>query len=369
MTLLRTSLVALLALGLCACTSDEGPAGSSSGGAAGSAGTAGAGGTAGVGGTAGAGGTAGTGGSAGGGGAPASFVPRSRLDCDGLADGASVTGRVSFWGTRGTGTNASTGTYGDTSLKLAGRSSSCKLVIQQGSTGRPGDGAATTEGDFGFGLALTPGDAAGIGEGKEVWVGVRIFIPSDFSFSTNTGLLKFLRLDYSQPDPNVGTYGRLDWLATNGLYDGTDANAQVGWCYGNENHPLSQTETVKTGGPLLHRDQWNWVEVYTKVSTNPAQSDSRLWVNGILTYEVTAGRHVRSRTSAGTYATATWSEEVATLPGTDTTLLHLLLFTYWNGGAPRTQSCNVQDVIIHDVAADLAARDAFGNTMIGPDAF
>ncbi|HQB42920.1 MAG TPA: hypothetical protein PLV85_04910 [Polyangiaceae bacterium] len=291
--------------------------------------------------------------------APANFIPSNRLNCDGLTDGEAAVG-IS-WGNPGKGENADTGTYGDTSIKLPGRTSSCKLAIKKGSTGRPGDGADSTEGDFGFFMGLSPDWKTLVGEGEELWVGVRIRFPSSFSFYTNTGFLKFIRLEYVQPDPNHPTYGRVDWLIENGLGD-----AQIGWRYGDENQDFGLD---KLGGELFVLDEWNWAEVYFKASADPAKSVTRLWVNGFMQYEITEGKNVRNRTSAGTYETSTTKKMLPTLPAATTALESVMLFTYWNGGAPKTQSCNVQDVIIHDNGADLAAKDEFGNKMIGPDAF
>lgn len=299
-----------------------------------------------------------------GGAAPAKFTPSNHLDCDGLADGEEVTG-IS-WGNRGTGENADTGTYGDTSIKFPGRTSSCKLAIKKGSTGRPGDGADSTEGDFGFFLGLSPDWKTAVGEGEELWVGLRIYFPTDFSFDNNIGVLKFLRLEYKQPDPNKPTYGRVDWMIENGLLHDADRNLQVGWRYNDENRSHG---VDRVGGEIFKLDQWNWVEIYVKASADPAKSATRLWVNGFMQFEITEGKNVRNRTLAGTYETSTTGKTLPTLPAATTSIDSVMLFTYWNGGAPKTQSCNVQDFVIHNNGADLAAKDEFGHKMIGPDAF
>jgi hypothetical protein len=93
-------------------------------------------------------------------------------------------------------------------------------------------------------------------------------------------------------------------------------------------------------------DRWETFELYIKFHPEPRASGGeavvRFWKNGELLSEITDRK---------------------TLVNMDSVVTRSLLFTYWNGGAPKTQSMWVDDIVITSDTPH--ARDAHGNPYVG----
>ena len=298
---------------------------------------------------------------AGGGGATIASGSQFRhLDFTGLSSGQSITALPGIsYGTQGGGAFAggTSGCYGDTAVKRAGKSSSLRLSLISGSTGRPVDGADPQEGDFGFIVAMpTP-----VVDGGDIRFGEWAFFPTGFNFSTNAGYLKTHRFD-----TNSG--GKIEYEILCGLLDGL---SPVGDPYGSacfyEAFPQAQSETCRLSDTVTSRGTWHWIEQYVHVSSVAASSIRRVWLDNTLIVEEVGGNSMKWRNTGGTYTTSSFASPVPTLVNSSENVGAIYLHTYWNGGAPQAQSRYVSNCIIsnnNESATDLIT-DSFGNKMIG----
>lgn len=283
-----------------------------------------------------------------------------------MANGAtlqSVPGASGFtWGSQGSGAYAggSSGCYGDTSVKRSGKNSSLRMSILSGSTGRPSDGAHPQEGDFGFGTTYSNMLGSNPVQGDYVRIGAWLYFPSDFSFLTSSGSLKFLR-SYRQGA------GSMELQPMNGLENGsTPVGNQFGWkliwegqFVGPENDRYMYTSAV------LPKGEWVWYEEYMYLHSSTSQSIYRATLNDTLIMEHT-GTGLKFRNSSGTYTTRTLVTPVANLPSPSSYLSSLLVFTYWNGGAPKNQSVWLSDLVVAlNADSQFSATDNLGNKIIG----
>jgi hypothetical protein len=295
-------------------------------------------------------------GGGGGGGGYRSFTPMKLYDFNTLAVGTAASSMVSFWGTFANGF----GSIGDNSQLYLTNTKACQCSVQSGSDGGLGGGTGPN-GAFGFGLNF---GGATVAEGEELWANVRMYVPLGFSFATNTGFLKFLRFEQS------GAGGKVEHFALNGGFDGSaGAGIQIGWNLGDENFPNPQPDTCKKTAGILSLGQWVSVECYMKASATAANCIRRLWINGVLQFEIAAGKNTKWLAPAGSYSTGTLSGSEPVLVNASSHLTDMMYFTYWNGNAPQTQSIWVQTVAFHKDSTTLPFADAFGNKLIGPQVF
>jgi hypothetical protein len=292
----------------------------------------------------------------------ASGAEYDHLDFTNLTSGQSITSMVSYWGTQGTGADSAYGCFGDTTVKRTGKNSSLRLSIKQGSTGRPGDGAAVTEGDYGFGYNLP----AKVNQGGTVRVGAWVRIPTGWSWAP-TGGGKFLRL--LKCDSGGSPTGRkVETFILNGTWISGPDDEQYGWLHVTEGNDQLEAETKHQADStvFLQEGVWHWVESYVKCHSDGSLSERRWWVDNILTHEI-IGNALKYRNSSGTYSTQTWSGGIPTIETSDGGIDEMMFLTYWNGGAPQDQSFYLSELVIsnnNEDASDLAT-DAFGNKMIG----
>lgn len=180
--------------------------------------------------------------------------------------------------------------------------------------------------------------------GSEVWISVKVFIPTSFNYNA-TPRLKFLRLHTRSPGKTNEGYNDL-YITPDGswLWDGTK----------NNNAPFifvkeQQNINYFVGKALIDKPKlgtWENYEVYLKLDyrsvSNGGTSRVRIWKNGKLLAEL---NDIQTLNSAKSYA--------------DT----FLIFTYWNGTSPQDQYLYVDDLIL---TTDTPSKhDAYGNPMIG----
>lgn len=176
-----------------------------------------------------------------------------------------------------------------------------------------------------------------LGKGDEIWFRVNTFFPEGFNWdSTSSGnLLKFLRVHVQTSSGANSGYN--DWYLTpeatsiphQFIYEG-----QQKWFYFGD--PSDE----------IQRGRWETYEMYVKLDNIPVDQGGtarvRVWKDGRLLSEITGAETLNSSTDTSDRA-------------------HL--FTYWNGGAPKTQHMYVDDIV---VTSDTPAnRDANGNPMVG----
>jgi hypothetical protein len=203
--------------------------------------------------------------------------------------------------------------------------SSCQFSITAGT-----DGWAKWGGVIDFPDYLKKGD--------EVWINMKLFIPEDFDYSTNTGALKFVRL---RQRSGTGSHeGYLDNLIS-----------VPGW-YPAILHLLKEDQSyvVRYGESSsyseLPKGEWFTYELYVyfdeQTGSNGGSAIIRSWLNNeLLTEEL----------------------EIKTLNSADSEVISLYLFTYWNGNSPKSQSLLIDDITI---TSDRPSNQDFqGNPFIG----
>jgi hypothetical protein len=212
-------------------------------------------------------------------------------------------------------------------------SQSCKMGVTAGSDGW---------GEFG----ATYEFPSHVARGGEVWVRVNMFVPSGFDQTTNTGVLKFMRVHTATS--GGANEGYHDLLISNPgatFWDAGVGNWVSSYIYNFEGFPkllgvgVRPTDDLKAG-------KWESYEMYVKFDSTAAnaggQGVMRIWKNNKMLYE---------------------RRDQATLVGTGSYADAFYLFTYWNGNAPATQSLYIDDVV---VTSDTPPnRDASGNPFIG----
>lgn len=210
-------------------------------------------------------------------------------------------------------------------------------------------------------LSVTAGDTAfgnwggiinhpsRVGRGGEIWVRIRTFMPVGFNYNSNGegNHLKFFRI-HTMSDSNEN-FGYNDiYINPKGssvpfqfIYEGEQVWSMIGSLAGLLLDPL-----LGTNKHPIQLGTWETYEFYVKLDTasaaNGGQGLVRFWKNGVLMKEIRDRQTLRS---ADGYSDRTH------------------LFTYWNGGAPATQSMYVDDVVV--TTDRPGAKDAAGNAYVG----
>jgi hypothetical protein len=173
--------------------------------------------------------------------------------------------------------------------------------------------------------------------GAEAWFRVRVYWPQGFDYTAPGagGRLKFLRF-------HTATSGGSN-IGYDDIYiNGPGSNPQFQYIY----ETVDQWVTLGGAAEQIKFGVWETYEFYVKFDTasvaQGGQGRVRFWKNGNL---------VRDITDKVTLSQSTGKIDSA------------LLFTYWNGNAPKTQSLYVDDVVITNDTP--ASRDSLGNPFIG----
>lgn len=157
-------------------------------------------------------------------------------------------------------------------------------------------------------------------KGDEIWFSVNTFFPEGFNYdSTGEGEhLKFLRVHVSTP--TGANRGYNDWYINpegSSVPHKFICECQARWF------------DFGTSAEAVQRGRWESYEMYIKLDDVPTDEGGnalvRVWKNGSLLREITGAKTLSSATDISTRA-------------------HL--FTYWNGGAPKSQHMFVDDIII-----------------------
>jgi len=172
-------------------------------------------------------------------------------------------------------------------------------------------------------------------EGDELWYRVMAYFPTGWSFSCGgcTEGVKFMRIHTASSNgSNEGYIGTLiSPYDPNKLKIGTEVNpSHFDWP-----DPL---------GPVIERNRWHAFEIYIKFSSDKSHPNGiyRAWVDGKMVYENTSYPSLVSDSSYSDLA---------------------YLFTYWNNGAPKTQTAFVDEIILTNETP--SRRDSNGNPYIG----
>ena len=217
------------------------------------------------------------------------------------------------------------------SITAATGSKSCKFAVTAGGTA------------FGAGFVL-PNIMR---KNDEAWVRFRIFFPSGFDYGSYSSgnRLKFIR--WTTTDSSGGNAGYMDWYINNpGANPPFQATREFDNCTSwNECWQLFGTASNKPNHGV-----WETYEMYVKFDDKAVDQGGtgrvRAWKNGELIGDLT---------------------KRPTMPNSTDTIESIKIFTYWNGGAPKTQHLFLDDLVSTNVTP--SARDSHGNPYIGTGNF
>lgn len=221
-----------------------------------------------------------------------------------------------------------------------GNFSSSKVTSELSSSGTKSCKMQTYKGGLGWGGGFTFPDT--LKKGDEYWLRFRIFMPNGFDYniySAGDGN-KFIRISVKDSD-NVTSF--------------------LGWKWNNEGKSTAYDEGLQRDLPCVNavcrqyfgsnsdrpvRGVWETYEMYVKFDDVPVDSGGqgrvRAWKNGKLLGDLTRRR---------------------TLNNPDDVVIATHIFSYWNGGSPKTQHLYFDDLVATNVRP--SATDSQGNPYIG----
>lgn len=189
-----------------------------------------------------------------------------------------------------------------------------------------------------------------LGEGQEIWVRFRTFFPTGYSFSASPHL-KFFRIDQGPGSGvNKGHGAHIDWyIRFVGQAGDTNNVGYLDYIQENQQSWLYDTTTLPSG---IVRNTWQTWNFYYKLHSVAASGRIRLWRDSTLLVDV------NSRVTLGSSTNVIGSTADANAQG-------IMFQTYWNGGAPQTQSCYIDDWCVATQASPPTNTDSGGNLFIG----
>ena len=173
-----------------------------------------------------------------------------------------------------------------------------------------------------------------LSNGDEVWFRVWAYFPAGFSFSCGgcTQGVKFMRVHTANANGTNEGYHTI--LLKD---DNVEVDSEVtGKPFHNNN------AGKKTVGGKNTRGTWHAYEIYIKFSSQPGKGVYRVWKNGNLIFQDTKTNTLKTSASKSDF---------------------IYLFSYWNGGAPKTQSVYIDNIVLTN--ARPSATDAHGNSFVG----
>lgn len=177
-------------------------------------------------------------------------------------------------------------------------------------------------------------------QGDQIWFRINVLYPEGWDFSCDGCRqgMKFMRIHTATSGgSNEGFYNTLiKGSSTGGLIT---ADSEV---LGSEFWINNGNGDVFDKGTPVIRGKWHTYEQYVKWSSVPGEGIYRIWQDGNLIFEDLKTATLRSSTSISDY---------------------IYLYTYWNNGAPRTQTSYVDDVVVTNEVP--SKKDANGNPYIG----
>lgn len=174
-------------------------------------------------------------------------------------------------------------------------------------------------------------------KGSTIWFLVHTYMPADFDHHAygEGSRLKFLRIQTLKSNGDSRGYNDL-------YFDMLGAEQPYKWIYEGEN----RWSDVGSRNNPPKKEQWQSYEMAVTLDNIPkskgGQAQVRIWKNGVLLAEI---------------------EDRMTLARADDYSDRALLFTYWNGGAPKDQHMYVDEITI--TTDTPPGTDAHGNPFIG----
>jgi len=178
-------------------------------------------------------------------------------------------------------------------------------------------------------------------EGDQIWSRINVLYPPGWDFSCGgcRQAMKFMRIHTaSAGGANEGFYNTLIKGGTTGGLITADSEVNGGEFWNNNG---AGSLLFNLGTPVI-RGQWHTYEQQVKFSSVPGKGIYRIWQDGNLIFEDLKTATLRSSTSKSDY---------------------IYIWTYWNNGAPRTQTAYTDDIVITSEIP--GKKDASGNPYIG----
>lgn len=176
-------------------------------------------------------------------------------------------------------------------------------------------------------------------EGDTLWWRVKVYYPTGWDFSCGgcTEGVKFMRIHTQDKDGKNQGYQST-------LINGGTTGGQI--AASTEVHPspfwINNGGRQDKKGTSIPRNQWVTYEFMVKFHSEENKGEYRLWQDGNLIFEDTITPTLISSTSTSGL---------------------VYLYTYWNKGAPRSQTSYVDDIVLtNEIPGE---RDAYGNPYIG----
>ncbi len=184
-----------------------------------------------------------------------------------------------------------------------------------------------------------------LSQGDNIWFKVNVFYPTGWTFDCGNCSqgMKFMRIHTADSaGKNEGYHSTLIKGGSTGGLITVDSEVNGTEFQASNEGPDWRNDQRKGLGIQAPRGQWITYEMQIKFHSTSGQGVYRVWQNGTLIFE---------------------DLETATLrkPTSKSDLIYL--YTYWNNGAPVTQTSYVDDIIITNIAP--AKKDSHGNSFIG----
>lgn len=218
----------------------------------------------------------------------------------------------------------------------SGGSKSCKFSIPENGQG------------WGGGFVFPNNEVSGqnevLGQGDEVWVRFRLYIPtgSDFNAYSSGNRLKFIRMTVRNA---AGITARLDW------YWQQEGSAQpYGVTLERDDCTTNCWQFFGTGdGPV--QGVWETYEEYVKFDYTSVDDGGEgrviTWKNGKL---------LANMTNRPTM----WLDVNNNLGGDGVEIINIMVFSYWNGGSPKAQFLYFDDLVATDTIPGSTCDDGGG---------
>jgi len=181
-------------------------------------------------------------------------------------------------------------------------------------------------------------------EGDNIWFRVNVYYPKgwDFSCSCSQGM-KFMRIHTaSSSGLNEGYHSTLIKGGTTGGLITVDTEVEGSEFKLNNAGPDFNNDQRQNLGTPAPRDRWITYEMQIKLHSTSGKGIYRVWQDGNLIFEDLKTATLRSPTSISDF---------------------VYLYTYWNNGAPVTQTSYVDDIVVTSTVP--GKKDASGNSYIG----
>ena len=217
------------------------------------------------------------------------------------------------------------------SIEAATGSKSCKFAVNSGGTA------------FGAGFR----QPTTMVKYDEAWVRFRLFLPVGFDYGSYSSgnRLKFIR--WKTKNSSGGNAGYMDWYINN---PGANPPYQATREFDNCTSYADCWQPFGTASDKPNHGVWETYEMYVKFDDKAVDQGGtgrvRVWKNGKLMGDLTRR---------------------PTMPHSTDTMLGVLIFTYWNGGSPKTQHLFLDDLVSTNVTP--GEIDSFGNPYIGTGNF